>query len=208
MSEKKPKIIFVCTGNTCRSPMAEILLKEALKKFSLQGIIVNSAGISAKRGDTINPKSVQILKEYGLEAGEFKSKKLTDKMLRDAYAIVCMTEKQRDYLMDARWNALKKQGVEAEENNVYSFAEITGNEVPDPYGRDADAYRYVFGLLARGMIAVIDKLNLREIAKKPKKRGRPKKSGTPKKTKIPDSETVIGEKQSVQATKQLNIFGE
>ena len=176
MSAKKPKIIFVCTGNTCRSPMAELLLKKALEKFELQGITVASAGIAAKRGDTINPKSAQALTEYGIEVGEFKSKKLNDRMLRDAYAIVCMTEKQRDYLMDARWNALKKQGEEAQENNVYSFAELAGYEIPDPYGKDMEAYRYVFGLLAKGMKTVIDKLGLREVAKKPKKRGRPKKT--------------------------------
>ena len=202
MSEKKPKIIFVCTGNTCRSPMAEILLKEALKQFSLQGIAVASAGIQAKRGDTINEKSAQVLREYGIAVGEFKSKKLNDKMLREAYAIVCMTEKQRDYLMDARWNALKKQGVEAEENNVYSFAEITGNEIPDPYGRDIDAYRYVFGLIAKGMVLLIDKLGLRAVAKQPKKRGRPKKSATEK--KYADAKT----EQAKQKTEQLNIFGE
>ena len=176
MSAKKPKIIFVCTGNTCRSPMAEILLKKALEQFQLQGIAVLSAGVAAKRGDTINPKSAHVLMEYGLEVGEFKSKKLNDKMLRDAYAIVCMTEKQRDYLMDARWNAIKKQGEEAQENNVYSFAELVGYEIPDPYGKDMDAYRYVFGLLAKGMKPLIEKLGLRDVAKKPKKRGRPKKT--------------------------------
>lgn len=176
MSVKKPKIIFVCTGNTCRSPMAEILFKKALEQFELKGIAVASAGIAAKRGDTINPKSAYVLTEYGLETGEFKSKKLNDKMLREAYAIVCMTEKQRDYLMDARWNALKKQGEEAQENNVYSFAELVGYEIPDPYGKDIDAYRYVFGLMAKGMKPLMDKLALREIATKPKKRGRPKNS--------------------------------
>ena len=212
MSEKKPKIIFVCTGNTCRSPMAEMLLKEALKGFSLQGITVSSAGVRAKRGDTINPKSVQVLAEYGIVAGDFKSKKLNDKMLREAYAIVCMTEEQRDYLLDARWNALKKQGIEAEENNVYSFAEITGYEVPDPYGRDIDAYRYVFGLLAKGMALLIEKLGLRSVAKQPKKRGRPKKSGTPKKTvnveNVKNTQNAETQEAAGQKTKQLNIFGE
>ena len=136
--------------------------------------------------------------------GEFKSKKLNDKMLRDAYAIVCMTEKQRDYLMDARWNALKKQGEEAEENIVYSFAEITGNEIPDPYGRDVDAYRYVFGLMAKGMAPLIDKLGLRAVAKQPKKRGRPKKTEAEKKSANAKTE----QDNAKQKTEQLNIFGE
>ena len=202
MSAKKVKIIFVCTGNTCRSPMAEILLTKALEKFNLKGISVASAGISAKRGDTINPKSVHVLSEYGLDAGEFKSKKLNDKMLREAYAIVCMTEKQRDYLMDARWNALRKKGEEAQENNVYSFAELVGYEIPDPYGKDIACYRYVFEQLARGMSALIDKLSLRAVATQPKKRGRPKKAEQPKTN---DEST---EKTVKMIAEQLNFLGD
>ena len=177
MKEKtttKKKIIFVCTGNTCRSPMAEALLNNELALRGLKGIVVTSAGTKAKRGDTINPKSAQVLAENGLAIEEFKSKKLNDRMLRDAYAIVCMTESQRDYLLDARWNAVRKTGEEDIEHNVYSFQELTGEEILDPYGRDIDCYRYVFALLKGGMSALIEKLNVESIAKKPAKRGRPK----------------------------------
>ena len=117
---KSKTILFVCTGNTCRSPMAETLLKSALKKRKLRGFLVKSAGISAKKGDTINPKSAEVLAENGLARDKFVSKKLTGKMLLDAFAVVAMTEKQRDYLLDMRWNALKKAGkTDGEvENNV------------------------------------------------------------------------------------------
>lgn len=176
MSAKTHKIVFVCTGNTCRSPMAEILLKTQLERLGWKGITVTSAGIAAKRGAPMNPKSMQVLTENGLIVGEFSSKKLTDRLLRDAYAIVCMTESQREYLMDARWSALKKKGEEAMENNVFSFAELAGYEILDPYGRDLDCYRYVFGLLKGGMYALTEKLALQSIARKPSKRGRPKKT--------------------------------
>ncbi len=176
MSEKKYKIVFVCTGNTCRSPMAEVLLKNEIELRNWKGIAVASAGIKAKRGDSINPKSAQVLSENGLSVTEFKATKLSDRLLRDAYAIVCMTESQREYLLDARWNALRKVGAEEIENNVYSFAELVGYEVPDPYGRDIECYRYVYRLLDGGMSALIDKLQLTSIKREPKKRGRPKKT--------------------------------
>ena len=60
------------------------------------------------------------------------------------------------------------------ENNVFSFGEIAGYEVIDPYGKDLDCYRYVYELIKGGMSALIEKLQLREVAKMPKKRGRPK----------------------------------
>ncbi len=183
---KRKKIVFVCTGNTCRSPMAEILLKNRVEGLGLKGFTVLSAGIKARKGDTINPKSAQVLLENGLDAGEFTSTLLTDKLIREAFAIVCMTDAQRDYLMDRRWNALKKAGEEAVENNVYSFCDVAGYEVLDPYGRDIDCYRYVYGLLSVGISTLVEKLDLRAHAYQPKKRttksGEPKKRGRPKKT--------------------------
>lgn len=170
MNSPKSKIIlFVCTGNTCRSPMAETLLKATLKKRKLRGFLVKSAGISAKKGDTMNCKSAEVLAENGLARDKFTSKKLTGKMLVDAFAVISMTEAQRDYLLDMRWNALKKADkIDGEvENNVYSFAELTGYEVLDPYGKDLDCYRYVYGLLEAGTAALIQNLRLEEYALPP-----------------------------------------
>ena len=180
---KQKKIVFVCTGNTCRSPMAEYLLKQALKIRGFRDIKVCSVGTAAKKGDSINPKSAQVLLEHGIEVGEFSSTPLTDRLLRDAFAFVCMTERHAELLMDMRWNALRKSGAEDIENNVYSFGEITGYDIMDPYGRDLECYRYVYGLLEAGMSALIEKLELEKHARivKPRassvgaKRGRPKK---------------------------------
>lgn len=191
------KIIFVCTGNTCRSPMAELLLKDFLAREKLKGFSVSSAGIAAKTGDAINPKSSYVLAENGIIAVEFNSTLLDEGELKDAFAVICMTEKHKDILLDMRWHALKSAGEIGEdeiENNVYSLAEITGYDVPDPYGLDLEAYRYVFKLLERALPFIVEKLALREHAKKastrkpkepaldengnplpPKKRGRPKK---------------------------------
>lgn len=194
MSRKKSKkIIFVCTGNTCRSPMAEILLKNKLEQLGIGGFEILSAGIAAKSGDTINPLSKRALEEKGLSCGEFASTLLTEKILTDSFAIVCMTEKQRELLMDMRWNALRKKGAEEIENNVYSFSEISGYEIYDPYGKGYDCYEYVFGLLDAGMSALIEKFELKKLSEKPKrttkkadpssppkKRGRPKKAETEK----------------------------
>ena len=206
MSETKlKKIVFVCTGNTCRSPMAEYLFKQVLKKEKLRGFKICSAGVGAKKGDVINPKSAQVLAEHKIEVGKFTSTPINDKLLKEAFAFVCMTERHAEYLMDMRWDVLRKAGVKEIENNVYSFEQLVGYTVPDPYGRDIDAYRYVFNLLEGGMYAIIENLHLKEYAlptpSKPAgtgKRGRPKKtecdevkiSTTPKKRGRPKKETT------------------
>ena len=189
---KRKKIVFVCTGNTCRSPMAELLLKRRLETLNLKGYTVTSAGIKAKRGDVINSKSAQVLQENGISSEGFTSTKLTDKIVREAFAIVCMTESQRDLLTDMRWNAFRKKGEEAQENNVHSFYEITGYEVLDPYGKDVDCYRYVYTLLSTGIDRLIEKLDLKMHAYVPKTKktsvGAPKKRGRPKKTTVENKE--------------------
>ena len=85
--------------------------------------------------------------------------------------------------MDMRWNVLRKAGEEEIENNIYSFYELAGCEVPDPYGLDIDKYRYVYKLLEGGMYALIDNLHLKEhalptknVSDGMKKRGRPRKN--------------------------------
>ena len=176
---KRKKIVFVCTGNTCRSPMAEILLRDKLERLGLKGFTVCSAGIKVVKGDVMNPKSAQVLAENGLPSGEFTATKLTPKLVREAFAIVSMTEKQKEYLMDFRWNALRKTGEENIENNVYSFAEISGYEVIDPYGKDLDCYRYVYQLLSVGIDAFVEKFDLKALAYVPK----PKTARKPKKAK-------------------------
>ena len=179
---KLKKIVFVCTGNTCRSPMAEYLLKEALKKKKLRGFKVCSAGTEARKGDLINPKALYTLQLAGIKVGKFSSTPINEKLLKDAFLFICMTEKHKDYLLDARWSVLRKAGEEEIENNVFSFKELVGYDVPDPYGYGEEEYRYVFQMLDRGMYEIIDNLQLRNYALPSKtpattgqKRGRKKK---------------------------------
>lgn len=156
--KKRTKIVFVCTGNTCRSPMAEMLLKKKLKALKLTGAKVCSAGLHATPGLPMNEKSAQTLRNKGIRGVKFLSKQLDEKLLKESLAVVCMTDKQRDIVTDMRWEILRKAGEKDIENNVYSFSEIAGYQVIDPYGQGLDCYEYVFGLLDGGMDALVDKI--------------------------------------------------
>lgn len=115
-------IIFVCTGNTCRSPMAEGYLKSK----NLDGVRVISRGFSA--GESANPKSVAVMNEVGIDISKHISQCITVDEARCADAIICMTESHRQLLISSGANQ--------------KCISVLSGGIPDPFGCDIDTYRH------------------------------------------------------------------
>ena len=114
------KVVFVCTGNTCRSPMAEGYLKEK-KKI---GYEISSRGIAAD-GSAVSENSVLVMKEIGIDISSHISKQMSYADTEENHVIVCMSSSHADIL--------EALGVDKLKIHVLG--------VSDPFGGDAEIYR-------------------------------------------------------------------
>ena len=93
-----PGILFVCTGNTCRSSMAAALAAHLAAARSLD-VDIASAGLAAREGEPATPAAVQALAEMGLDLSSHSARQLTATMVREAELILTMTAGHKEYIL-------------------------------------------------------------------------------------------------------------
>lgn len=139
------RILFVCTGNTCRSPMAEIVLKNKFKLAGIKNVRVSSAGLAATDGTKISKNSALALKSIGLKSYSFKSRLLTPEIIKKCDMIICMTAEHKRYLAGLK--------------GVYTMAEASGlNDISDPYGGDLNVYMHTLEQIERACDIITQKI--------------------------------------------------
>jgi protein-tyrosine phosphatase len=130
-------ILFVCTGNTCRSPMAEVICRKMiadrlgcpLNELGDHGVIVMSAGISAMMGARPSPEAVNVVAKDGLHLADHESQPLTTQLVRHADLIWTMTRAHR--------HAIVGQWPEASSRTMVLGGEV---DVADPIGGPVEYY--------------------------------------------------------------------
>jgi protein-tyrosine phosphatase len=96
------KILFVCTGNVCRSPLAEGYFKTLLNQENIAGIDVGSAGIAALVGATPFECALEVAEANSFDISEKRSKQLTPELIREYDHVICMESWQA--LSPCKWN--------------------------------------------------------------------------------------------------------
>ncbi len=130
------KLIFVCTGNTCRSPMAEGLLKHLLGPEC--GWDISSAGVRASNGFPASPGSTEALREKGIDISGHYSRRLTPEMIRKADLLVTMTRAHRDAILEISPESAGKVFL----LKSFGIAQCAA-DIYDPVGEALDVYRRV-----------------------------------------------------------------
>lgn len=154
--EQPRHILLVCTGNTCRSPMAARLLQLALNERKLgKDFTVSSAGIAALPGQPAAAHAVETIAAYGASLQDHKSRALDHSLVDGAWLILTMTQDHKESVL-----RLFPQAQE----RVYTLGEFAGEpfgrhwEVPDPYGQSVEVYQRTGEALRRALERVADRL--------------------------------------------------
>lgn len=145
------RINFICTGNSCRSPIAEGLMRNALRERGLDGAaVVESSGISAVEGAAASSGALMILQKRDATLRDFKSRVLTKEIVEECHLLLVMERYHRDHIEEQYPEASDKVRLLAD----FLFPNYR-EDIPDPVGGDEELFENITRLIEAAIQRII-----------------------------------------------------
>jgi protein-tyrosine phosphatase len=135
------RILMVCTGNICRSPMAEVLLAKRLRDLGWE-VAVESAGLAALVGHRADPTARALMGAHGLDLERHRARQLTPELIR-SFELILVMEAAQQRAVEAMHQSAR--------GRVHRLGCIGKFDVPDPYRQERQAFERSLALIERGL---------------------------------------------------------